>query len=120
MDRRWKRALTVAGATASFAALAVIPGMASANAATPDAHRHVDPICHSRVEEQWIGSTFEYRVAASCSVIPANTEARGVLNAKWYPDKQTEWFTTTNKTYYSPWGVSPWAEPTSRVDYQST
>ena len=77
-------------------------------------------VCQSRVEEQWIGATSQYRVVASCSSIAADTEIRGVLDAPLYPDKYTPWFSIPNEVHTSPWAVSPFASPESRTETRPT
>ena len=64
--------------------------------------------------------TTEYRVIASCSSIDRNTEVREVLDAPLYPGKHSDWFSTVNKVYTSPWTVSPFAESDSRTETRST
>ena len=43
----------------------------------------------------------DYRVIARCTHIAGGTQARGYLDMFGCCDKETSWFTTINKNYYS-------------------
>ena len=51
------------------------------------------------------GSLDANRAAASCTSIGSTTKVRATLDRSGASDYHSDWFTTTNKTYYSGWAT---------------
>lgn len=115
----WKRVIFGAAVAGVALSAGTQAAGASTTAAAPAASAAAQGgSCRTWLEEQWAGSTTQYRAAASCAQIDAGTKVRGVLDVDGWQDEHTSWFTTTGTTFYSDWQIPMWGmTPSTRIEY---